>query len=106
MSLVRNVSITVAGYYVSTGAAALSALVVASALGARGAGVFALARVVPGSAYDLIHKTLEEVTKASGTGKAIFGIVQMTRSVRPARSCLYRRRAGHRPARSPRIFPP
>jgi O-antigen/teichoic acid export membrane protein len=47
VSLVRNVSITVAGYYVSTGAAALSALVVASALGARGAGVFALARVVP-----------------------------------------------------------
>jgi O-antigen/teichoic acid export membrane protein len=47
VSLLRNVSITVAGYYVSTGAAALSALVVASALGPRGAGVFALARVVP-----------------------------------------------------------
>jgi membrane protein len=34
-----------------------------------------IARVLPGSAYDLIHKTLEEVTKSSGAGKAIFGIV-------------------------------
>jgi O-antigen/teichoic acid export membrane protein len=42
------VSITVVAHYVSTGAAALSALVVASTLGARGAGVFALARVAPG----------------------------------------------------------
>lgn len=47
ISLVRSISITVAAQYVSTGAAALSALVVATSLGAKGAGVFALARVVP-----------------------------------------------------------
>jgi len=34
-----------------------------------------LARVLPGSASDLIHKTLDEVTRSSGTGKALFGIL-------------------------------
>jgi membrane protein len=34
-----------------------------------------LARMLPGSASDLIHKTLDEVTNASGAGKAIFGIL-------------------------------
>lgn len=34
-----------------------------------------LARVVPASASDLIRKTLDEVTHASGAGKAIFGIL-------------------------------
>ena len=33
------------------------------------------ARVLPGSAADLIHKTLDEVTRSSGAGKALFGIV-------------------------------
>ncbi|HWC20364.1 MAG TPA: YihY/virulence factor BrkB family protein [Terriglobales bacterium] len=34
-----------------------------------------LAHLLPGSASDLIHKTLDEVTRASGAGKAIFGIL-------------------------------
>ena len=34
-----------------------------------------LARVLPGSASDLIQKTLQEVTIASGAGKALFGIL-------------------------------
>jgi membrane protein len=34
-----------------------------------------LARVLPGSASDLIHKTLDEVSKASGAGKITFGIL-------------------------------
>jgi O-antigen/teichoic acid export membrane protein len=45
--LFRNVSITMLTSFVSTGAAALAAVVVANALGAAGAGTFALARVVP-----------------------------------------------------------
>ena len=45
--LFRNVSITMLTSFVSTGAAALAAVVVANALGAAGAGVFALSRVVP-----------------------------------------------------------
>jgi O-antigen/teichoic acid export membrane protein len=45
--LFRNVSITMLTSFVSTGAAALAAVVVANALGAAGAGIFALARVVP-----------------------------------------------------------
>jgi len=34
-----------------------------------------LARMMPGSASDLIQKTLQEVTRASGAGKAAFGIL-------------------------------
>lgn len=34
-----------------------------------------LARVLPGGATDLVHKTLDEIVKASGAGKAIVGIV-------------------------------
>ncbi|MBV9074826.1 MAG: YihY/virulence factor BrkB family protein [Acidobacteria bacterium] len=34
-----------------------------------------LAHVLPGSASDLIHKTLDEVTRSSGAGKALFGII-------------------------------
>jgi len=34
-----------------------------------------LGRVLPGSASELIHKTLDEVTRSSGAGKAIFGIL-------------------------------
>ena len=47
MKLVRNVSITMVTSFLSTGAAALAAMLVANVLGAKGAGVFALARVVP-----------------------------------------------------------
>src|SRR2546430_17579189 len=34
-----------------------------------------LARMMPGSASELIQKTLQEVTSSSGAGKAIFGIL-------------------------------
>jgi len=34
-----------------------------------------VARVLPGSASDLVHKTLDEVTRSSGAGKALFGIL-------------------------------
>jgi membrane protein len=34
-----------------------------------------LAHVLPGSASDLVHKTLDEVTRSSGAGKALFGIL-------------------------------
>src|SRR5437868_14618852 len=34
-----------------------------------------LGHVLPGSASDLVHKTLDEVTHSSGAGKALFGIV-------------------------------
>jgi O-antigen/teichoic acid export membrane protein len=47
VSLVRNTSITVIGKFLSTGAAALAAVVVANALGAKGAGTFAQVRVLP-----------------------------------------------------------
>jgi len=47
VSLVKNTSITVFAKLASTGAAALAALVVANALGAKGAGTFALVRVIP-----------------------------------------------------------
>jgi len=47
VKLVRNVSITMVTSFLSTGAAALAAMLVANVLGAKGAGVFALARVVP-----------------------------------------------------------
>lgn len=47
MNFVRNTSITVAAHLVSTGAAAVSALVVATTLGAAGAGTFAQVRVLP-----------------------------------------------------------
>jgi O-antigen/teichoic acid export membrane protein len=47
MSLVRNTSITVVAHFLSSGAAALSALVVATTLGAAGAGTFAQVRVIP-----------------------------------------------------------
>ena len=35
----------------------------------------ALARVMPGSASELVQKTFQEVTRASGAGKAAFGIL-------------------------------
>jgi len=47
VKLVRNVSITMVTSFASTGAAALAAVIVANQLGAKGAGIFALARVVP-----------------------------------------------------------
>jgi len=47
VKLVRNVSITMVTSFLSTGAAALAAMLVANVLGAKGAGVFALARAVP-----------------------------------------------------------
>jgi O-antigen/teichoic acid export membrane protein len=47
MTLLRNTSITVAARFVVTGAAAISALVVATTLGAKGAGTFAQVRVLP-----------------------------------------------------------
>jgi O-antigen/teichoic acid export membrane protein len=47
MSLARNTSMTVVARLLVTGAAALSALVVASTLGAKGAGTFAQVRVLP-----------------------------------------------------------
>ncbi len=47
MNLVQNTSITVVAKLLSTAAAALSALVVANTLGAKGAGTFALVRVLP-----------------------------------------------------------
>jgi O-antigen/teichoic acid export membrane protein len=47
VSLVKNTSITVAGRFISSGAGALAALVVANALGAKGAGVYAQVRVLP-----------------------------------------------------------
>ena len=34
-----------------------------------------LGQVLPDSASDLIHKTLDEVTRSSGAGKAVFGIL-------------------------------
>lgn len=34
-----------------------------------------LARILPGSASDLIYNTIEEVIRASGPGKALFGVV-------------------------------
>ena len=34
-----------------------------------------LARVLPASASDLVHKTLDEITRSSGAGKAVFGIL-------------------------------
>jgi len=48
VSLVKNTSITVIARLVTTGTAALSAVVVAGALGAKGAGTFAQVRVIPG----------------------------------------------------------
>jgi O-antigen/teichoic acid export membrane protein len=47
MSLARNTSITVAARLAITGAAAVSAVIVASTLGAKGAGVYTQARVIP-----------------------------------------------------------
>src|SRR6185437_11926671 len=47
VKLVRNVSITMFTSFASTGAAAVAAMMVANVLGAKGAGTFALARVVP-----------------------------------------------------------
>lgn len=34
-----------------------------------------LGRVLPGSASELVHKTLDEVSRSSGAGKALFGIL-------------------------------
>lgn len=34
-----------------------------------------LGHVLPGSASELVHKTLDEITRSSGAGKAIFGIL-------------------------------
>lgn len=47
MSLVKNTSITVAGRFLSSGAGALAAVIVANTMGAKGAGTYALVRVVP-----------------------------------------------------------
>jgi O-antigen/teichoic acid export membrane protein len=47
MGLLRNTSMTVAGYYVANGAKAAIALVVASTLGAKGTGTFAMVRILP-----------------------------------------------------------
>lgn len=47
MSLVKNTSITVAGRFVTAGASAVAAIIVANALGAKGAGVYAQVRVLP-----------------------------------------------------------
>jgi O-antigen/teichoic acid export membrane protein len=47
VNLVKNTSITVVAKLASTATAALAALVVANTLGAKGAGTFALVRVVP-----------------------------------------------------------
>lgn len=47
MSLVRNTSITVVARLIVTGAAAVSAMIVATTLGAKGAGTFAQVRVLP-----------------------------------------------------------
>jgi len=47
VNLVRDTTITVVGRLVSNGAAALAALVVATTLGATGAGTFVLVRVIP-----------------------------------------------------------
>jgi O-antigen/teichoic acid export membrane protein len=47
VSLVKNTSITVVAKLCATAAAALAALVVANTLGAKGAGTFALVRVIP-----------------------------------------------------------
>jgi len=47
LPVAKNVSITFATSLLSSGATAIGALVVANALGARGAGLFTLARVVP-----------------------------------------------------------
>jgi O-antigen/teichoic acid export membrane protein len=47
VKLVRNVSITMLTSFASTGAAAVAAMVVANALGPKGAGIYALSRVVP-----------------------------------------------------------
>src|SRR5690349_2502768 len=47
MKLVKNVSITMVTSFASTAAAAVAAMVVANTMGAKGAGIFALARVVP-----------------------------------------------------------
>src|SRR2546429_470835 len=50
----KNVSITFATSLLSSGATAIGALVVANTLGARGAGLFTLARVVPTVAAGLL----------------------------------------------------
>jgi O-antigen/teichoic acid export membrane protein len=47
MSLVKNTSITVVARLIVTGTAAVSAMIVASTLGAKGAGTFAQVRVLP-----------------------------------------------------------
>jgi O-antigen/teichoic acid export membrane protein len=47
VSVLRNTSITVAARYLAVGAKATAALVVATTLGATGAGVFALVRILP-----------------------------------------------------------
>jgi O-antigen/teichoic acid export membrane protein len=47
VSVLRNTSITLAGRYAGNGAKALTALVVATTLGASGAGTFALVRIWP-----------------------------------------------------------
>jgi len=47
MSLLRNTSMTVAAHYLANGTKAAIALVVASTLGAKGAGTFAMVRILP-----------------------------------------------------------
>ena len=47
MSLVRNTSITVVGRWIAIAAAALTGMVIANTMGAKGAGIFAMVRVLP-----------------------------------------------------------
>jgi O-antigen/teichoic acid export membrane protein len=54
MSVARNTSISVVARLLVTGTAALSAFVVASALGAKGAGTFAQVRVLPSTVAALL----------------------------------------------------
>lgn len=54
MSVLRNTSITLGARYLTNGAKAATALVVATALGAAGAGTFALVRILPHLAASLL----------------------------------------------------
>src|SRR5262249_775264 len=47
VSLVRNTSITIGGRWIAIAAAALTGMVIANTMGARGAGIFAMVRVFP-----------------------------------------------------------
>jgi len=47
VSLVRNTSITIVGRWIAIAAAALTGMVIANTMGAKGAGIFAMVRVFP-----------------------------------------------------------